>query len=69
MPIYEYQCIDCKHVFSEISSKVDALKVSTYCPNCKKKGKESFSKRIISKNNFVVNGFNASNGYAKKRMP
>jgi hypothetical protein len=41
--------------------KIDAY----HCPFCEKNGKDSLAFKIISKSNFIVNGYNATNGYTK----
>jgi hypothetical protein len=41
--------------------KIDAY----HCPYCEQEGKDSLAFKIISKSNFIVNGYNATNGYTK----
>ena len=61
MPIHEYQCEKCGHVFETIIWKMDDVEKTLECPNCKK-GK---SKRIMSEGGiFRVHGYNSSNGYS-----
>ena len=59
MPIYEYQCKECGYIFEEVTFKMHPVKISTECPNCKE-----IATKIISSGSFVVNGYNANNGYA-----
>jgi putative FmdB family regulatory protein len=49
MPIYEYQCNKCNHVF-EIFHKVDE-EVTAACPSCL-----GSARKIISASNFVLKG-------------
>ncbi len=63
MPIYEFQCKKCGYIFEEIHK---TLVVSCYCPVCEEKGKKSIAKKILSRSNFNVKGFNARNGYSNK---
>lgn len=65
MPVYEFQCNKCGYIFEEIHISSDPIKISSYCPVCEKNGNKSIGKKIISKSNFIVNGFNAKNGYSK----
>jgi putative FmdB family regulatory protein len=61
MPIYEYQCTDCEHLFEEIQKiKSDPIKK---CPVC---GKEKVI-RLISRSSFQLKGKCwAKDGYAGK---
>lgn len=63
MPLYEFQCNVCGYIFEEIHK---TLKISSYCPVCKEKGKKSIAKKLLSRSSFIVNGYNAKNGYSKK---
>jgi len=65
MPLYEFQCNKCGYIFEEIYRKSSPTKISSYCPVCKNNGITSIAKKIISKSNFVINGYNAKNGYSK----
>lgn len=49
MPIYEYQCEKCAHVFEEWQSGFD--EVEQQCPECGGAGK-----RLISNTSFVLKG-------------
>ncbi len=49
MPIYEYCCEECDHVFEVLQSGFDERKET--CPLC-----ESESKRVISNTSFVLKG-------------
>jgi putative FmdB family regulatory protein len=64
MPIYEYQCKECGYIFEEVTLKMEPTKISTECPVCNERGNTGIAKRILSKGSFIVNGYNASNGYA-----
>jgi putative FmdB family regulatory protein len=44
MPIYEYQCSDCGHVFEEIVSVVSQKNLP--CPSCKSKKTNKLMSRI-----------------------
>ena len=46
MPIYEYQCLDCGHVFSKLSRSVQSAEESPAipCPECGSKN----TRRIVS---------------------
>lgn len=66
MPIFEFQCSKCGYIFEEILLKSDPHKISSHCPVCKEQGKVSIAKKILSRTSFVVNGYNAKNGYSKK---
>lgn len=65
MPLYEFQCNICGYIFEEICKKFEPTKISSSCPVCKENGKTSIAKKIISKTSFVINGYNAKNGYSK----
>lgn len=58
MPIYEYKCEACGHVFENYCRKIEDETVSK-CPEC---GNEA--KRLISCGGFIINGFNSSNKYS-----
>lgn len=62
MPIFEFQCKKCGYIFEEVEFK-DLKKIYTQCPNCKK----GIAKKIISKSNFIINGYSYSNGYSKEK--
>lgn len=65
MPVHEYQCETCGHIFEEITFSLGAVKTSTYCPVCEDEGKEGIAKKIMSGGNiFTVHGYNSNNGYA-----
>jgi len=64
MPIYEYQCEKCGYIFDEVTLKLGPIKMSTHCPACLKNKERGIAKKIMSKGSFVVNGYNAHNGYA-----
>ena len=60
MPIYEYQCTECKHEFEIVWAKMgQEEKIRVGCPKC-----NETSKRVPSGFSFTVRGFNASNGYS-----
>ena len=59
MPIHEYQCEKCGHIFEEVSLKMSDAKKSSECPKCNKD-----ARKLISSGSFTVHGFNANNGYA-----
>ncbi len=65
MPLYEFQCNKCGYIFEEIHEKYSPTKISSYCPVCTDKGIKSIGKKIMSRGSFVINGFNAKNGYSK----
>ena len=65
MPIFEFQCIKCGYIFEEINLKTDPTKISSHCPACEKNGTDSIATKIISRSSFIVNGYNAENGYSK----
>jgi len=67
MPIREFQCEKCGYIFEEIQLTSEPLKISSYCPVCKEKGIKSIAKKIMSRVGFLVNGYNASNGYSRKK--
>ena len=56
MPIYEYECGGCGHLWEE-EQKMNDLPISK-CPKCKK----NKSKRLISDTSFVLKG----GGWAKE---
>lgn len=65
MPIHEYRCEDCGHVFEDITMRMDEAKHSTECPKCKKLNKTNIAKKIVSSGTvFTIHGYNSSNGYA-----
>ena len=66
MPIYEFQCNKCGYIFEEIEMESNPTKISSHCPACKANGRKSIAKKIISRSSFIVNGYNAKNGYSKK---
>ena len=61
MPLYLYSCPVCGSTVEEIKpmNKMDEL------PQCEKCVFEMMV-RVISPSNFVVKGYNASNGYSKQ---
>ena len=59
MPVYEYECKDCKYLWEE-EQKINDLPISK-CPNCKKK---QIKRLISSGTNFVLKGGSwAKEGY------
>ena len=64
MPIHEYQCEKCGYVFEEVTYSLDAVKISTNCPECQSKDKFGIAKKVVSSGTFVVHGYNTHNGYA-----
>jgi len=50
MPIYEYQCQSCKHIFDVLQKMSDDL--LTYCPECG----EPKLKKLLSAPNFRLKG-------------
>jgi putative FmdB family regulatory protein len=56
MPLYEYQCKKCKHVFTELAKFEDKIK----CPLCKRA-----TKKLIATTNRAV--FVHRNGNFKQR--
>ena len=64
MPLYEFQCNKCGYIFEEIHKKYSSIKISSYCPVCEQNGIKSVAKKIISRGSFIINGFNAKNGYS-----
>ncbi len=50
MPIYEYCCTKCKHVFEEWIKHFDALE-DIHCPLC-----NSVAQRIVSNTSFILKG-------------
>lgn len=63
MPIYEFKCEMCGHTIEALTSIRDIQ--AYHCPFCAEQGKDNLAFKIISKSNFKINGFNASNGYSK----
>ena len=61
MPLYEFQCEKCGHIFEELHERCEGQQKYSICPKCKE-----LSKKIMSAGSFVVNGHNAANGYSKK---
>ena len=53
MPISEYKCMSCGHVFEDLELNRDNIKDEMPCKKC---GKES--KRGLSVGSFKVNGYN-----------
>lgn len=66
MPIYEFQCEVCKHIFEEIRKLDDGINIHSFCPKCKENGKDAIALKIISKSSYRMKGFSASNGYSKQ---
>jgi putative FmdB family regulatory protein len=65
MPIHEYQCTKCGYIFEEVTMSMEAVKISTICPNCKEKGETCPAKKIMSGGQQgTIHGYNSSNGYA-----
>lgn len=52
MPIYEYQCRGCGHIFENWFEHIDQKNIRRKCPKCKK----SFTKRLISVSSFRLTG-------------
>jgi putative FmdB family regulatory protein len=65
MPIFEFQCNKCGYIFEEIIMQSDPHKISSHCPACKEQGTDSIAKKILSKSTYIMNGYNAKNGYSK----
>jgi len=59
MPIYEYICPSCHHKFERLINKDWG---SLPCEKC---GAQAV--KVISLSTFVVNGYNAKNGYSKEQ--
>ncbi|MDR0827644.1 MAG: zinc ribbon domain-containing protein [Desulfovibrio sp.] len=51
MPIYEYRCDECSHLFEEWSKKVETGDAERACPLCRGK-----ARRIISNTSFALKG-------------
>ena len=58
MPIYEYKCDSCNHIFEKLVFKDED---NVLCEKCKKE-----THKVMSTANFEIKGFNAENGYSKK---
>lgn len=58
MPLYEYECQECKKIVEEMKSikKMDDVPI---CKRCHK-----LTKRIISAGVFKITGFSEKNGYS-----
>ena len=62
MPLYEFECKICGHIFEELQEKVSDDQIQySLCPKC-----DGMSRKVMSPYSFVVNGFNAKNNYSKK---
>ena len=59
MPINEYKCGTCKHVFDYWDTSFKYVQKYRVCPEC---GQDA--KKQMTPSNFKVNGFNEANGYA-----
>lgn len=55
MPIYEFRCLECEHIFELLEMKKDD-RVELKCPKC---GADSFE-RVMSRTNFAVKGGQAA---------
>jgi len=67
MPIYEFKCVHCGHIFEKLVKpdvklieKINSGEIWPLCEACFGR-----TKKVISPSNFKVNGHNAANGYAK----
>ena len=62
MPLYEFECRICGHIYEELQEKISNEKIQySLCPKC-----DGMAKRIMSPYSFIVNGYNAKNHYSKK---
>ena len=59
MPIFEFRCTECGHVFEEYTRKRNLLGIE--CPKC-----NALATKEMSVSNFKVNGYNADNNYSGK---
>jgi len=59
MPLYEYECSKCKHIFEKLLFRDDRDELD--CPKCGGK-----ARKILSISAFKVKGYSAENGYSKK---
>ena len=62
MPIYEFRCKKCSHVFEEFvfSSNADYDDIS--CPTCGEKNSEKLMSAFSSTGNSLSSGYGASTG-------
>ncbi|MEW5949298.1 MAG: zinc ribbon domain-containing protein [Thermodesulfobacteriota bacterium] len=51
MPIYEFRCLDCRHIF-ELLALSKGEQIEAMCPKC---GCESFE-RVLSRSNYTMGG-------------
>lgn len=66
MPLYEYQCVKCKHVyedFVQVKISSDGVDNTAHpkCPKC-----DSIGLKQMSLSTFKINGYSEANGYSKK---
>lgn len=59
MPIYEYQCKDCEHIFEKLQKFTDPA--PTECPKC---GKEHVERTLSTGTGFLLKGY----GWTKNGM-
>lgn len=52
MPIYEFRCLKCGHIFEKLFVKADD-RVELHCPQCKS---DAFERVISSTNHFMKSG-------------
>ncbi len=57
MPIYEFRCLDCQHVFELLELKKEE-RMEAKCPQC---GCESFE-RVLSCTNYTMSGSRSGAG-------
>jgi len=63
MPLYEFECTSCGNVFEELFHPIDKKEsLNTHCPKCGK-----MAKKVLSSYHFIIKGYNAENGYSKKK--
>jgi len=58
MPLYDFKCSKCGHVFESLEKHTITYKK---CPKCKKR-----ANKVLGSFSFKVNGHNVGNGYARK---
>ena len=65
MPIFEFECQDCKEIFEKtLKSYKDLEGVDFPCPKCQSRN----TTKIMSKTGaFFIYGYNSGNKYSKKQ--
>ena len=61
MPIFDFRCSKCEHMFEKIVLKESA---EIICPKC---GCNSVQK-MVSSTNFYIKGYSYKNGYSKQKI-